>query len=505
MQFANGFEIGKFHDLHSGREITRLPEDGVREWWIPLNDASAGALFPVGKMKNTLHGDLQGEWAQAMTSLIISRAPEKVILPYNGFGAVWCRDYITFLKAVWEKRTQINSSFGLYVPKKTTFCNNMATKLEKNNFRAIRMDKSSPAELHSFESYINYEQPQMPIFDLDAKEFGFADFYDFCCRKLAYIIKTEQLFPRLDSGMSNYNTGVFRAHAESDPETIIRFDYNCHTEYNFIHGQFLRFWKLLDEKYLSKSIPWLPLNPFCRDKHDGYCWWNNFPYEYRKIKKNQLSRAIFQCGSFDGEGQFLFPLVLFLGHYARYENAQCYIPEYNFHELIDALIRIIKGQEIPELLPDIPGEEEISLEAYRRGIVKLPPACIDYESKGDEIIAQFKNADSAYGFVEKIYPHLTGELCFADTCGKIVFRNVSDQALLLTALKEAKTICREYPIRMYLLDGTMIRKMNLREILTDAAERIVRHFPLDYRDAIHYLTQLSVKFKNQYKRYSIVK
>jgi len=57
---------------------------------------------------------------------------------------------------------------------------------------------------------------------------------------------------------------------------------------------------------------------------------------------------------------------------------------------------------------------------------------------------------------------------------------------------------------MYLLDGTTIRKMSLREILTNAAERIVRYFPHDYRDAIHYLTQLSVKFKNQYKRYSIV-
>ena len=91
-----------------------------------------------------------------------------------------------------------------------------------------------------------------------------------------------------------------------------------------------------------------------------------------RLPKNTLAKKIFQKG--DGkEFRFLFPMPLFLGYYARQGKVGCYIPEYNFHEIIAALCNILKNKPCPELLPDIPDEPEISLEAYRNGYIKLLP------------------------------------------------------------------------------------------------------------------------------------
>ena len=505
--FEYGLTIGKFHDLHFEQDRQRLPETDEKEWWVPFNDSSAGALCGADEKNKILSLGLHldgKKWARDMVKQIIFRTPEKVILPYNGFHAASCEDYITFLKEVWENKEKIHSSFALFVPDDSGIFSCQlwtAERLKKKNLHPILMNNGTVSELRSWEDYIDYENPKMPFFDLDEKEFDFVEFYDFCCRKLAYIIKTDQLFPRLDCGMTNFNNIVWKIFPKR-----IHSEWNLGTEYNHLYGQILRLWKLIEDSSLKETYAWLPLNPFCRGRRDDLCWLKNYPHRYNaKIKKNRLSMAIYKKDEYCSEYRFLFPLVLFLGHYAGYKNAQCHIPQYNFHELIQALIMILKGKEIPELLPDIPGEEEISLEAYRQGIIKLPPACKYYFSKGDQITAKFKNGDTAYGFIEKIYPHVKGELCFAGVCGKVVFRNISDPAYLLAALEEAKTMYREYPINMRLLDGNAIREMSLREILIDSAERIARHFPNAGPDALHYLTALTDKFKNQYQRCSVVR
>ena len=501
MKFENGQALGKFQDLHPGTQIRRLPETGTREWWVPLNDSSAGALCSAGEKSRIL--DIIGDnRARDMAEQIALRAPERVSLPYNGFHAASCRSFIAFLGAVWANRAKIRSSFALFVPRDSIFCGRLwkAGDFESEDFRPIRMDRSSASELRPPEEYIDCGQPEMPFFDLDAKEFDLVALYDFCCRKLAYIIKTGQLFPRLDSGMTDFNTCMWQAFPGH-----IHCHWNLGTEYNELHGQALRLWKLADEDSLKKAVAWLPLDPFCRGRWDDLCWSRLFPISGGKIKRNTLAEEICQEETYGSEHRFLFPLALLLGHCAEYEHVRCCIPEYNFHELIRALILTIEGREIPELLPDIPGEEEISLEAYRRGVLELPPACKNYGREGDRIIAEFKNGDTAYGFIEKIHRDIDGEFCFADGCGNIVFRNVADPACLLDALEEAKTTRRVHPIEMRLLDGSELRKMSLRELLVDSAARIVRHFPYDHRDALRYLAHLSEKFKNRYQRCSVVR
>ena len=57
---------------------------------------------------------------------------------------------------------------------------------------------------------------------------------------------------------------------------------------------------------------------------------------------------------------------------------------------------------------------------------------------------------------------------------------------------------------MMLWDGGTLRKMTVQEILSDAAGRIMNYFDHS-KDALKYLHNLSRKFKDRYKRVSVVK
>ena len=159
--FEYGLTIGKFHDLHFGSGTQHLPETDEKEWWVPLNDSSAGAsLWRTGEKNKilSLGLNLEGKkWARDMVKKIISRTPEKVILTYNGFHAASCESYITFLKEVWENRANIRSSFALFVPDDFDIFSCRlwtAAELKKKNLHPILMNGGTVSGLRSPEDWV---------------------------------------------------------------------------------------------------------------------------------------------------------------------------------------------------------------------------------------------------------------------------------------------------------------------------------------------------------------
>jgi hypothetical protein len=197
-------------------------------------------------------------------------------------------------------------------------------------------------------------------------------------------------------------------------------------------------------------------------------------------------------------------MVLFLGHYKKYGAIESCIPEYNFHELIATLINIIKGNPIPELLPDIIGEKIIDLNAYRHGYIKLQPICYKHYFEDDMLIAEFKTKDIALNFLANLYDSTEAEFMIVDESGKIAFRNIINLQYLIDRLEEAEKTYPEYKINMWILDGNTPRKMSLQEILEDSAAKIVNYFDHDSFKAVEYLRTLSEQFKNDFRRFSAV-
>ena len=196
-------------------------------------------------------------------------------------------------------------------------------------------------------------------------------------------------------------------------------------------------------------------------------------------------------------------MVLFLGHYKKYGNIECCIPEYNFHELIEAISDAIKGNPIPELLPDIPGEKYISLDAYRRGYIRLSPMCTAHYWQNNTLIADFKNKDAALKFLAIWHNSIFAKVNVLDT-GRVIFANIVELKNLLNKIKNAEKNYCEYKINMWILDGNTPRKMSLQEILEDSAAKIVNYFDHDSFKAVEYLRTLSEQFKNDFRRFSAV-
>ena len=480
MDNKNNDYVGKYFSFERNFK-QRIPADWEKEWWIAVSASGAGALLQAGKGNQLLH--LRSFDGGIFYKLISKCAPEKIILAYDGFKAAECKNYAELLRtlATVVMHYDLNFDLLLYIPE-----NSQPTgqtnyhEIDKGTFKTIKIDKTFQHVLTRIESRIGNEATpiKMPFFDLGADVFSFGDFYNFCCDKFTYLFKHE-LFPKLDFGMSNFNAGLWNAHGKSIPlsgDTL-------HSQYNFNMGQTFPLQKLLETATFEKKMEFL--------------LGKTLPL----LAKNKLFDTI--CI----DGVCLFPLVLFLGgRIRRFHDLWRYgdnIAEYNFHELIQALAAVIKGEECPELMPDIPGEEEISL-INRNGTrcIKLQPVCKNYSIDGDTITAEFRNVDLALDFIENC-SYMDCEFCLADTAGKVFFR--TNDLRLPERLEHAKNYAPEYWIKMRILEGETLRSMTAKEIISDSASRIINHFQGNILEALRYLDSLSEHFKDQFKRFSVVK
>ena len=476
--------VGKFFSFETFKQ--RIPAEGEKVWWIAVSDSGAGALRAAGKENQLLYLMPPDGYDEGTFYKLLSKcAPEKIILAYDGFKAAECKMYADLLRtlATVVMHYDLNFELLIYIPENgQPTGNNNYRNIDKGRFKTIKIDKTFQYVLSCIESRVgSVDNPlKMPSFDLDADVFEFGDFYNFCCEKLIYLLKHE-LFPRLDCGMSNFNAGLWNVCEKS----VYISGCSLHSQFNWHIDQTFPLRKLLETATFEKKMDFL----------SG----KSIP----KLAKSKLFDAI--CI----DGVCLFPLVLFLGGRIRnFHDLWRYkdnIAEYNFHELIQALSAVIKGDACPELMPDIPGEEEISL-ITRNDItyIKLQPVCKNYSIDGDMITADFRNVDMALDFIKNCdYSFMDGEFCLADTAGKVFFR--TNDLRLTERLEHAKNYAPEYWIDMMVLDGEMLQRMTAQEILSDSASRIIDHFKGNIPEALHYLDSLSEQFKDQFKRFSVVK
>ena len=416
----------------------RIRNSEDRELWLPFDDCTLGKLSRANK--NVLHF-YSGQTDEAVKK-IIEFKPERLVLAYNDLTDVTIWNYMTFFTAWQQLKEKISCELFIYVPDRASVGENTLDKLEKKNFKRFTFTATAPLKLPDWKKYLDYEpHTAMPMWNFDANEFDFFAFYEFLCKRLAYIEKRMRLFPQLESGMSYANLRHWLFHKE-----LKYIHRGTFSQESMLGNDVLRLWKLLDESSIENVMQEIKS---CKMSNDKILWRLvelNSDLEDR-IPKNALAGEIFREDTFKPYS-FLFPMPLFLGYYAQMGNVGSYIPEYNFHEIIDALCKILQNEPCPELLPDIPDEPEISLEAYRNGYIKLAPRC----KKGEV----------------------------------------------------AASVCPEYKINMMLWDGGTLREMTVQEILFDAAGRIMHYFDHS-KDALKYLHDLSRKFKDRYKRVSVVR
>ena len=414
---------------------------GDKDLWFPMCDGASGALLQLKKSVLCTFRLQEDE----VLEQIVKFNPDRLILTCNHLDDVNIWHYMTFFKFFWKNRNKINCPLYMYVPERSFIWGMKKTDVLKDeNFKRFVWHKTDLVKFPNWKKYLNYQSNvTIPMWDFTADKFDFFEFYDFLCKRLAYIEKRMRLFPQLESGMSYGNLQDWLD--TKDQEFIFRCGLCRESR---LGTDSTRLWKLLDQKSIETVMKEIKWNKFSN---------NNTFFELacvdldsvldHMIPKNILAKKIFRKG--DGkEFRFLFPMPLFLGYYARQGKVGCYIPEYNFHEIIAALCNILKNKPCPELLPDIPDEPEISLEAYRNGYIRLAPRC----KKGEV----------------------------------------------------AASVCPEYKINMMLWDGGTLRKMTVQEILLDSAERILHYFDHS-KNALKYLHKLSRKFKDRYNRVSIVK
>jgi hypothetical protein len=493
-------------------EIQYCKCSNSKELWLTMSDGANGAVAVIGK-NNSLHldicldssrNDIPGIFAQYFEK-ITEIAPERLILPYDYVTDWWLMMVIEIFKVLWANRAKSNFQLLMYVPTKQYISEISATeKFTTKKYKPIVWDPQCDKTLGSWQEYLN-QNPHItiPLWNWGAKKFDFFEFYDFCCKRLAYIEKRRYLFPLLESGMCEENLKNWEVC--SDKTFIFKFyRYRCES---IIAADSLRMWKLLDESKLQRLIYLIDgVNMFRSDITSSLM----LPLEEEDagvdltIPKNKLALDIFKTGK---GNHFLFPMPLFLGYYAVSGEIECFIPEYNFHELLDALCKVLKNEPCPELFPDIPDEPGIFLDAYRNGYIKFFPRCKKYYENGDHVEAEFINSDEAEEFVYKFeenYSANPGESILIYGDGKIVCKNI-DRNQLLPALEKAATDCPEYKINMRLWDGNTLREMTVEEIICDSAERIVRYFGNDNRKALEYLQKLSKKYRGKYQRHTIVR
>ena len=497
-------------------EIIHQKYSAIKELWVTSNIASAGALgwanknllnlgsFEKDSIQQNLWGTAHNIIAKAFEK-IIELSPERLILSYDGFSDLSLIMYIEFFKTYWQEQKRVNFSLFMFVPAKGVgMTMQECEKFTKRKFKPIVCKQNTNTPLPNWKDYLNLDSHiTIPLWDLDAEKFDFFKFYDFCCKKFAYIAKRKYLFPLLESGMSEPNFRQWELFPDKD---FILFSCGAVWGNDAIMAEDpLRMWKLLNENKLQHIIH--SINACKMLCNTQFTWaWNDELVESNliKIPKNKLAWDIFKTGN---GNHFLFPMPLFLGYYTAIGNIECYIPEYNFHELIDALCKVLKNEPCPELFPDIPDEPGIFLDAYRNGYIKFFPRCKKYYENGDHIEAEFINSDEAEEFVYKFeenYSANPGESILIYDDGKIVCKNI-DRNQLLPALEKAATDCPEYKINMRLWDGNTLREMTVEEIIQNAAERIVRYFGNDNRKALEYLQKLSKKYRDKYQRHSIVR
>ena len=201
----------------------------------------------------------------------------------------------------------------------------------------------------------------------------------------------------------------------------------------------------------------------------------------------------------------LFPLLLWEGHHAKALSLECFIPPYNFRELIGAMKDVLANLPTPELFPDIEGEPWVDVSDFRDGLgtITLEPLCVGCRSEKRGSLRDFH--------VELASQHALDELLFDmdEPCGNTYRCPDGNLEIHPTAPAEqeyaAKSLekavkPRVMQVRQILWDGNSYRQFSTGELVRYYANSIAESFDGNRECATRYLDMLNWKYAGHFRR-----
>ena len=191
----------------------------------------------------------------------------------------------------------------------------------------------------------------------------------------------------------------------------------------------------------------------------------------------------------------LFPLLLWEGHRAKAPSMECFIPAYNFRELIGAMKEVLQGLPPSDLYPDIEGEKWVDVSDFRDGLgtITLAPLC-KYGSDGfmkcRDIRELLWNIERPYG---AIYLASGGTILMEDDPSpdaREYGHEILEQAFKPQVLS----------IRQILWDGDHFHTFRTSELVRHYAHSLAGCFDGNRECAIRYLDELLRKYGDHFPR-----
>lgn len=208
------------------------------------------------------------------------------------------------------------------------------------------------------------------------------------------------------------------------------------------------------------------------------------------------------------ERQPLFPLLLWEGHHAKAFSLECFIPSYNFHELIKAMKDVLAGLPPSELFPDIDGEKWVDVSEFKDGLgsITLDALCRNYQFELDDRtfrveLASLDDIDKLLWNIEK-------------PCGSI-YRMKEDKKTTIRIQPDSEE-ANEYvagvlakavkpvvmQVRQILWDGNRYRQFATSELVRYYANSIAESFDGNCECATRYLDTLNWKYADRFPRHT---
>ena len=206
----------------------------------------------------------------------------------------------------------------------------------------------------------------------------------------------------------------------------------------------------------------------------------------------------------------LFPLLLWEGHRAKALSWECFIPPYNFHELIRAMKDVLAGLPPSELFPDIDGEKWVDVSDFRDGLgtITLDAPCKNYRFEPDDRI--FRVELASRNDLDKLLWNIERP------CGDI-YRMKGDKKNTIRIEPYSKK-AKEYvagvldmavkpvvmQVRQILWDGNSYRQFATCELVHYYANSIAESFDGSRECATRYLDSLDGKYAGCFPRHTQV-
>ena len=270
-----------------------------------------------------------------------------------------------------------------------------------------------------------------------------------------------------------------------------------------------------------RNFPRSVVNCFSAIRYDGPAW---LRWWFHRTPLNDLGRdlmphpdskrpAIFPRAEWAEKGwkfildewRPLFPLLLWEGHHVNVGSLECFIPPYNFHELIRAMKDVLMGLPQSDLFPDIEGEKWVDVTFFRdgRGMIALEGPCKTYRFEPNDRV--FRVELTSTRGIDKLFWNIErpcGCIYRTEKESKTIWiepDSEESRSYIAKVLENALTpqILSAWQV---LWDGDRYRPFKTSELVRHYANSIAETFDGSRDCAIRYLDLLDRKYSGSFLR-----